>query len=128
MSTDFTVADVLAWARTKQADEGYYYDSPFRCALCQFLRDTGRAQEPIVGPYGATPEEDYKFSGWREFRPLAAPVRQYPREMEPALRDGGTFGGLVRELEKLCPATPVTKSDWLAIDTYLNADCGQVSA
>lgn len=115
--TDFTVADVLAWARTKPADEAYAYDSPFNCALCHFLRDTDRAARPIVGPYGERPEEDYRFSGWRENHGGA--VNPYPREMEPALKNGGTFGGLADMLEKICPETPVTSADWGAIDAYL---------
>lgn len=45
---DFTLADVLAWARTKPAGEEYCYTDPFNCAMCRFLRETGRAQVPWV--------------------------------------------------------------------------------
>jgi hypothetical protein len=46
-SFDQQVAD---WARTKGADEVYEYGDPLNCALCQFLRDTGMARNPSVGP------------------------------------------------------------------------------
>jgi hypothetical protein len=37
MAADFTIADVLAWARTKPADERYCYVNSGRCAVAQFL-------------------------------------------------------------------------------------------
>jgi hypothetical protein len=46
-STDFTIADVLAWARTKPADESYNFISPRNCAVAQFGRATGR--EYLIG-------------------------------------------------------------------------------
>ena len=50
VSTDFSLADVLAWARTKPADEAYDYCSSHRCALAQFGIATGRPH--LVGPDG----------------------------------------------------------------------------
>jgi hypothetical protein len=47
-STDFTINDVLTWARTKPADEAYSYLDNSGCAVAQFLRETGRAAKPIV--------------------------------------------------------------------------------
>lgn len=41
-TTDFTLADVLAWARTKPADEGYNYTNFEACAVAQFGLATGR--------------------------------------------------------------------------------------
>ena len=42
VSPDFTVADVLAWARTKPADEGYNFCDSSACAIAQFGLETGR--------------------------------------------------------------------------------------
>jgi hypothetical protein len=122
MATDFTIADVLAWARTKPADEGYSYSNGWwtpedsGCALCQFLKDTSRADRPAIWPvqHENGDGEWAEQGGGRRIR--------YPGEIEKGLM-AGTFGGLVAELEKLCPAAPLTKSDWLAIETYLAADC-----
>src|SRR4249919_3451282 len=44
VEADFTLADVLAWARTKPADRSYNYLDPERCAVAQFGRDTGRRE------------------------------------------------------------------------------------
>jgi hypothetical protein len=49
--TDFTIADVLVWARTKPADEAYNYVDARDCALCQFLRETGRVASPSVNAW-----------------------------------------------------------------------------
>lgn len=49
MAQDFTVAEFLAWARTKPAVDEYRYGSTTNCALCQFLRETGRGVRPVVG-------------------------------------------------------------------------------
>src|SRR4249919_1111481 len=45
---DFTLADVLAWARSKPADEAYDYGDFKNCAVCRFLRDSGRCDDPAV--------------------------------------------------------------------------------
>lgn len=64
---DFTLADVLAWARTKPAGEEYNFCDASNCAVAKFGRETGRdhligivclrADYPILedvaqGPYG----------------------------------------------------------------------------
>jgi hypothetical protein len=116
-TSDFTVADVLAWARAKPAAERYNYGDPRNCALCHFLRDTGRASIPTVS----------QLFGWGESGAPLSARRPYPVELEPALVEGGTFGGLAKLLEAICHDTPVTQSDWAAIDAYLT-DIEQVSA
>jgi hypothetical protein len=130
MAADFTIADMLAWARTKPADEPYLYTSSGNCALCQFLRETGRAVKPQVGPW-----LDNVFAGhWSDDFDLE---RTYPAELEPALRgedqfclpdiERWTFGALAKRLEVLCSDTAITQSNWSAIDAYLE-DIEQVSA
>lgn len=118
---DFTIADVLAWARTKPADGYYPFEQASECALCIFLRDTGRADNPVVGPYVC---EEFPAS-WNE---LGGPDHVFSLELDDALsarRVCGarevrwTFGALVTRLEALCPETPVTASNWLSIDAYL---------
>jgi hypothetical protein len=114
-TADFTIADVLAWARTKPADEAYNYGSNNNCALCQFLRETGRCERPSVGG-----------TYWRNRDTGFADVREFPTGLETALL-GATFGDLVKRLQALCPETPVTSSNWAAIDAYLT-DIEQVEA
>lgn len=111
-STDFTVADVLAWARTKPAGERYNYMDNSNCALCQFLRETGRAKQPYVK--GFTWVEDGGSS-----RYIPAPIQGPLCE--------GAFGRLADRLAKENPDAILTKSDWLQIDAYLT-DIEQVSA
>jgi hypothetical protein len=50
--TDFSLSEILAWARMKPADEGYDYCSNGHCAIAQFLRETGRAKNPLVDIVG----------------------------------------------------------------------------
>lgn len=113
MAQDFTVAELLAWARTKPAGERYDYGDVNNCALCQFLRETGRESNPSVGG------ESYYLSGRRV---------TLPEDIGDAVLAAGdyddfgnrwTFGRLVKRLEALCPATPVTPSDWSRLDAYL---------
>jgi hypothetical protein len=126
MAADFTIADVLEWARTKPADEVYYYYDSFDCALCQFLKGTQRADEPHVSPHRVGLEGFWQ-DNWGEPIP-------YPAELEPALASqtpieddvwgAETFGALVARLETLLP----TPSDtWTKANAYL-ADIEQVSA
>jgi hypothetical protein len=121
MGSDFTVADVLAWARTKPADEAYDYTRSDNCAICQFLRETGRAARPLVD-----------MTGWEDATKPYQNVK-YPDEIAAAAIGRGelrgdnravlwTFGALVKRLEALCPETPVTGSNWGAIDAYLTDD------
>ena len=115
MATDFTISDVLAWARTKPADERYDYENPRNCALCQFLRETGRCDAPAVS----------SGYGWGEASAPMRSRRQYPSELESPLSRSDTFGGLVKRLEAICPDTVVTPSEWPKLDAYLTE---QVSA
>lgn len=104
-SADFTIADVLAWARTKPADEEYRYSSTSGCALCQFLT---HAQIPFRGVGGAY---------WRTADGACEPL---PEILRIALRlPDYTFGGLVARLEALLPAEPLSDT-WTRADAYLN--------
>ncbi len=110
--TDFEIAEFLEWARTKPAGESYRYSDIDNCALCQFLRETGRAKQPTVG--GAT---------WRDWGPTRyglspGSAQKIPSDLMLPLM-GDTFGALVERLEKLCPETPVNASNWASIDAYL---------
>lgn len=94
--TDFTLADILAWARKKPADEAYTYSDSSNCALCQFLRVTGRAKQPGVWPYG-----------WKD-RALSYRARPGHR-IADALADAlvsrpHTFGAFADRLEKALSA------------------------
>ncbi len=102
--TDFTITDVLAWARAKPADERYRYGDVGNCALCRFLRETGRCSNPSVG--GAY---------WRDAS-LPFHMNPIPEKLHLALVRQ-TFGALVEAIEALCPE--VAKADWAAIDAYL---------
>ena len=42
--------DVLAWARTKPADEVYYYMDNRHCAVAQYLKERGICATPCVTP------------------------------------------------------------------------------
>lgn len=75
-TTDFSLADVLAWARTKPADEKYDYIDAEICAVAQFGRETDR-------PYL-----------------IDISLGNYP-ELEKAACDGPwTFGAFVARLEQ----------------------------
>jgi hypothetical protein len=103
---DFTIADVLAWARTKPADSPYDYGSTNNCALCQFLRETERADTPVAG--GLT------WGGsWNDYGSNPKPI---PEKLRPALV-GATFGALVARLEALVPEPP--RSDWSRLSSYM---------
>jgi hypothetical protein len=133
MATDFTIADVLAWARTKPADARYDYGDPNNCALCQFLSDTGRAERPTVemwGPIDWSPTDEFPGK-WMDKATGVGTV--YPREWEPALagddtfsgdEESWTFGQLVERLEALLPAVSDT---WTKSDSYLS-DIERVTA
>lgn len=121
MASDFTIADVLAWARTKPADERYDYQDTGNCALCQFLKASGLAERPYVEMYWADVP-----GGWRDRG--ASGLSGYPEVMEPALSGDGSFGGnselwtfgaLVERLEALCPETIIPPSEWTRLDAYM---------
>jgi len=48
MTPSFSLIQFRDWARTKPADERYTYSNRLGCALCLFLKDTGRAVTPEV--------------------------------------------------------------------------------
>jgi hypothetical protein len=111
-AADFTIADVLAWARTKPADEQYKYWCS-QCAIGQFLVATDRAREPLIG-------EEW----WSEGR---SAQQHY---IESALNEAASakpnnFGALVARLEALCPNVP--PSEWTRLDAYM-ADIELASA
>lgn len=111
---DFTIADVLAWARTKPANERYDYCSNGQCALAQFLRATGRAADPQVVSWAWQ-------DGWSEYQPL-------PNGAAWAANHGpDTFGNFVKNLETLVPKEERPASPWLKADAYLS-DIEMVSA
>ncbi len=83
VSPDFTVKDVLEWARTKPAGEAYDYTAASRCALAQFGQATDR-RHLIDLPYL---HDRYPVIG--------AAVQGVGRRVD------WTYGGLVRRLEAL---------------------------
>jgi hypothetical protein len=107
VASDFTISDVLAWARTKPADEAYDFCNAQTCAIAQFGKDTGRGE--LVGLLSL--QLDEACPG------LLSAVHP--------MRGASTFGALAERLQAMLPAKP---SLWLAPQTYINADCGQVSA
>lgn len=46
----FSLESLIAWLETKPADEPYCYNSNGHCLWAQYLRDTGIAKRPNVGP------------------------------------------------------------------------------
>jgi hypothetical protein len=115
MATDFTIADVLAWARSKPADETYSYWCN-RCAIGQFLMDTGRALDPLMA------ELWWSEGAEGNRNPIDAALNDAARTEFG--EEGRTFAQLVERLEPLVPAT---LSNWLQIEAYLT-DIEQVSA
>jgi hypothetical protein len=116
---DFTIADVLAWARTKPADEVYNYADFRNCAICQFLKETGRCADPAV-----------TGSRWRCRSRGGRIYASFDKRINAAAngpRYKDTFGELVERLEKLCPETHVPPSAWARLDAYM-ADIELASA
>jgi hypothetical protein len=116
-TADFTIADVLAWARTKPADESYSYGSNTDCALCQFVRETGRVRQPTAGASYLNAWELAPHLGRKLF---SLPI---PNELNDAVcaidEEQATFRTLVKRLEALCPDAPVPSSEWTRLDAYL---------
>lgn len=112
---DFSIADVLKWARTKPADGGYYYGDCNDCALCHFLIDTGRSKAPQVSPY-LSPEDS--TAGWRHEGQDYSERRHYPYVLEDALATAHTYGELADLLEAILPAEPISDT-WTKADAYL---------
>jgi hypothetical protein len=101
--SDFTIADVLAWARTKPADERYDFTDCNGCAVARFGRETGR--EYLIGL-------------------SANQMIAISADLEQAVNPGArflhcmdlTYGALVIRLEALCP---VISDTWAKADAYL---------
>ena len=108
---DFTIADVLAWARTKPADEEYNFVCAGVCALGQYAQARGMSEDDAACELYRGRFERRDFM---QLRDAANGI---------SLDGGCTFGGFVKRLEALLP-----KSEWLTPETYLAADCGQVPA
>jgi hypothetical protein len=126
---DFTIADVLAWARTKPADEFYNFGKPGECALAQFGRATGRNYLVGVGdPHSVGTPKALVF--WLALScTFGELVERLEREVEPspvkrlwARFRGRTIGGT-----NFTYATPPISETWTKADAYLN-DIEQVSA
>lgn len=100
-TTDFTVRDVLEWARTKPADEQYDFTEASDCAVAQFGKATGRPH--LVG------------------LPCSEVAALNPQLLAvvTAIGEDATFGALVRRLEKLCPETPFKLTEWARLDAYM---------
>jgi hypothetical protein len=101
-TADFTISDVLAWARTRPADERYNFIDKNACAIAQFGIATERPH--LVGLY----TEQLADLGLLD---ALCPVKGPSWEC--------TFGGLVKRLEALCPETVITPSEWTRLDAYL---------
>jgi hypothetical protein len=108
--TDFTIADVLAWARTKPAGESYCYINSQSCALAQFGNATGR---DLAGRTGTR-----LLNEWPDLHEAINPA--------VSRNVAHTFGALVERLEALISAEPVSDI-WTKADAYL-ADIETVSA
>jgi hypothetical protein len=102
-TADFTIADVLAWARTKPATQRYDYVNFNECALAQYSRHIGVSI----------------FSRAR--------IDAENGDLGDAAQDGErTFGAFVERLERLLPAEPIGDT-WTKPDAYLT-DIEQVEA
>jgi hypothetical protein len=110
-TADFTIADVLQWARTKPADEVYNFGSCGNCAFAQFLIASGHAQQPVVG--GRIADKGlvwFDGKGGTHYAPteIGEAVVGLPRN----------FGALADRLEALLPAEPLSDT-WTKADAYL---------
>jgi hypothetical protein len=101
----FTIADVLAWARTKPANEEYDFIHAGVCALGQYARSRGISKDDA-----ACELYRCKFAPEVFYLLRCAANGTY--------RDGGcTFGGFVKRLEKILPASPVSDT-WTKAAAY----------
>lgn len=112
MTTDFTLLDFLAWARTKPEGEEYCFIDSTACALAQFGIATRRAV--LVGSGGSR-----VLCEWPD---LCEAVNPTGRSLKMGLPLDFTFGALVKRLEALCPS-----DTWTKVESYLT-DIEQVGA
>lgn len=98
-TSDFTISDVLAWARTKPADELFRYSDIDNCACAQFVRSVGA---PLHGELRSRLE-----------RKLGMLI------LDCEYIDGGRrFGEFAERIEALLPAEPLTDT-WTKANAYL---------
>ena len=98
-SPDFSITQFRDWARTKPADERYFFQDCRKCALAQFLLETGRARHPFVAMGGE----------WFDY---ASPAQGEAGEIiNHAVASSLTFGELA---DKLCSDT------WTSPAAYLS--------
>jgi hypothetical protein len=105
VAADFTIADVLAWARTKPADESYPYYDTCGCALHQFLVARGL-------PVRLTGGGGY----WVD---TSGRSHQADVPFDVLANTPHTFGALAERIEALLPETPVQPSEWTRLDAYM---------
>lgn len=95
------ISDFAAFCRMK-GDEGFDYCAPDCCALAQFLRASGRAQNPSVGGYAIWTDEAVRYG-----RPQRAPGGVHEALLSVLdLNDFGTFSALADRLEDLIADAP----------------------
>ncbi len=95
MSLSFTYA-VIQWAKSKPASEGYEYVDFQNCAICQFLRETGRCENPAVS-----------HNEWRDRDRVEYPAlyHQFDKRVEKAAMGWPrTFGGFADRLAQTPPS------------------------
>ena len=103
---DFTIREVLDWARTKPAEQTYNFCDTDHCAVAQFGRETERPHLIGVGDLQPISRELWQ-----------AVIHQGKRPQQSFSDAGWTFGALAQRLEALLPAEPVT--NWAIAETYL---------
>jgi hypothetical protein len=102
MTPSFSLIQFRDWARTKPADERYFFQDCRKCALAQFLLETGRAHYPVVAADG-------------EWFDRAGPAQGEAGEIiNHAVASSLTFGDLADRLDKLCSDT------WTSPAAYLS--------
>lgn len=108
MASRFTIAEVLAWAKTKPADSSYCYMDNGGCALARFLVETGRAKRPHVRGYD-----------WRDGGGCYVSI---PYKLAKALsafpHDYGSFAKRLEPRKRKSVARPISDT-WTKPNAYL---------
>lgn len=99
VNTDFTFDDVLAWAKAKRADESYRYTSPWDCAICQFLKETGRCADPSISLNRWRSRADPEWTP-HYFDERVSEAANWATIENNRYDETASFGGFVAELEK----------------------------
>lgn len=84
MALGFT-QQVAQWAASKPADERYDYNSNDNCALCQFLKEQGYTDIPLVGATRWTLHD--AESGWNDIDDRLADALRFEPHTFGALAD-----------------------------------------